>query len=89
MIKLRKMRWAGHVARMGGGGENRNAYRIWILVEKPVGKRPLGRPGHRWVHNIKMDLIEIGWDGMNWTDLVQDRDQWRALVNMVMNLQVL
>jgi hypothetical protein len=67
-------------------GETRNAYRI--LVGKPEGKRPLGRPRHRWVDNIKMDLREIGWDGMDWIELAQDRDQWRALVNMVMNLRV-
>jgi hypothetical protein len=64
-------------------GEKRNAYRI--LVGKPEGKRTLGRPRHRWVDNIKIDLGEIGWD---WIDLAQDRDQWRALVNAVMNLQV-
>jgi hypothetical protein len=57
-----------------------------ILVEKPEGKRPLGRPRHRRVNNIKMDLREIGWDGMDWIDLTQDRDWWRALVNTVMNL---
>jgi hypothetical protein len=67
-------------------GEKRNAYRI--LVGKPEGKRPLGRPRCRWVDNIKMDLSEIGWDGMDWIDLAQYRDQWRALVNMVMNLWV-
>jgi hypothetical protein len=67
-------------------GEKRNAYRI--LVEIPEGKRPLGRPRRRWVNNIKMDLREIRWDGMNWIDLAQDRDQWRALVNAVMNLRV-
>jgi hypothetical protein len=67
-------------------GEMRNAYRI--LVGKPEGKRPLGRPRRRWVNNIKMDLGEIGWDGSDWTELAQDRDQWRALVNTVMNLQV-
>jgi hypothetical protein len=64
-------------------GEKRNAYRI--LVGKPDGKRPLGRPRRRWVDNIKMDLREIG---MDWIDLAQNRDQWRALVNTVMNLQV-
>jgi hypothetical protein len=64
----------------------RNAYRI--LVGKPEGKRPLVRPRHRWEDNIRMDLGEIGCGGMEWTDLAQDRDQWRALVNMVMNLQV-
>jgi hypothetical protein len=65
------------------GGEG-NAYRI--LVEKLEGKRPLARPRCRWVENIKIDIREIGWNGMDWTDLAQD--QWRALVNMVMNLRV-
>jgi hypothetical protein len=59
-----------------------------LLVGKPEGKRPLGRPRHRWMDNIKMDLREIGWDGKDWIDLAQDRDQWRALVNTVMNLRV-
>jgi hypothetical protein len=59
-----------------------------ILVGNPEGKRPLGRPRGRWVDNIKMDLREIGWDGGYWIDLTQDRDQWRALVNTVMNLWV-
>jgi hypothetical protein len=54
----------------------------------PEGKEPLGRPRRRWVHNIKMDLTEIGWDGMDWIDLAQNRDQWRALVNTIMNLRV-
>jgi hypothetical protein len=67
-------------------GGKRNAYRI--LVGKPVGKRPLGRPRRRWVDNIEMDLREIGCDGMDWIDLAQDRDRWRALVNTVMNLRV-
>jgi hypothetical protein len=67
-------------------GEKRNAYRI--LVRKSECKRPLGRPRRRWVDNIKMDLREIGWNGMNWIDLAQDRVQWRALVNTVMNLRV-
>jgi hypothetical protein len=67
-------------------GETRNAYRI--LVGKPEGKRPLARPRRRWVDNIKTDLREIGWDGMDWIDLAQDRDKWRALVNTVMNLRV-
>jgi hypothetical protein len=57
-------------------------------VEKSEGKRPVGRPRRRWVDNIKIDLREIGWDGINWIDLTQDRDQWRALVNTVMNLCV-
>jgi hypothetical protein len=66
--------------------ENRNAYRI--LVGKPEVKRSLGRKIHRWVDNIKMDLRQIGWGGMDWTDLAKDRDQWRVLVNTVMNLRV-
>jgi hypothetical protein len=83
MIKSRRMTLAEHVARIG---EKRNAYRI--LVEKPEGKRPLGRPRCRWVDNIKIDLREIGRDGVDWIDLAQDRDQWRAVVNTVMNLRV-
>jgi hypothetical protein len=79
MIKSGWMRWAGHVARMGVKG---NAYRTL------VGKRPLGRPRHRWVDNIKRNLREIEWGGMNCIELVQDRDQLRALVNTVMNLRV-
>jgi hypothetical protein len=67
-------------------GEKRNAYRI--LVEKPEGKRLLGKSRRRWVDNIKMYLGELEWDGMDWIDLAQDRDQWRALVKMVMNLRV-
>jgi hypothetical protein len=83
MIKSRRMRRAGQVA---GIGEKRNAY--WILVGTQEGKRPLGRPRRRWVDNIKMDLREIGWEGVDWIDLDQDRDQWRVLVNTVMNLRV-
>jgi hypothetical protein len=67
-------------------GEKRNAYRI--LVGKPEGKRPLGRQRCRWVDNIKMDLREIGWDGMDWISLSQDKNQWRAIVNTLMNLRV-
>jgi hypothetical protein len=67
-------------------GKTRNAYRI--LVEKPEGRRLLGRPRRRWVDNIKVDLRETGWDGMDWINLAQDRDHWRALVNTVMNLRV-
>jgi hypothetical protein len=63
-----------------------NEYRI--LMGKPEGKRPLGRQRRRWVNNIKMDLREIGWGGVDWIDLAQDRDKWRALVNTVMNLRV-
>jgi hypothetical protein len=77
------MRLAGHVA---GMREKMNVYRI--LVGKPEGKRPLGRPRLRRVDNIKMDIREIGWDGMNLFGVAQYRDQWRALVNMVMNLRV-
>jgi hypothetical protein len=83
VIKSRTMTWAGHIARMG---EKRNAYRI--LVGKPEGKRPLGRPTRRWVDNIKMDLTEIGWDGMDWIDLAQNRDRWRALMNMAKKFRV-
>jgi hypothetical protein len=68
MIKSRRVRWAGHVPRMG---EKTNAYRI--LVGNPEGKKPLGRPRRRWVNNIKMDLRETRWDGMDWIDLAQDR----------------
>jgi hypothetical protein len=67
-------------------GESRNAYRI--LVGKPEGKRPLGRPRRRLVDNIKIDLREVGWDGRDWINLAQDRDRWRAHVNAVMNLRV-
>jgi hypothetical protein len=83
VIKSRRMRWAGHVARMG---EGRDVYRI--LMGKPEGKRPLGRPRRRWEDNIKMDLQEVGCEGLNWTELVQDRDRWRALLNAVMKLRV-
>jgi hypothetical protein len=83
MIKSRRIRWAGNVARMG---EKRNAYRI--LVGKPEGKRPLGRQRRRWADNIKIYLREIEWDGTDWTDLVQDRDKWRALVDTVISLRV-
>jgi hypothetical protein len=68
-------------------GEKRNAYAL--LVRKPEGKRQLGRPRRRWVDNIKMDLLEIGWGGVDWIGLAQDRDKWRALANVVMNLRVL
>jgi hypothetical protein len=81
MMKSRRMKWAGHVARMG---TKRNAYRV--SVGKPEGKIPLRRPRHRLVDNIKMNLRDIGWGGIEWIDLAQDMDQWRALVNTVMNL---
>jgi hypothetical protein len=83
VIKFRRLRWAGHVARMG---ERRGVYRA--LVGKPEGKRPLGRPRRRWEDNIKMDLREVACGGMDWINLAQDRDRWRALVNAVMNLRV-
>jgi hypothetical protein len=83
VIKLRRMRWAGHAARME---EKTNACRL--LVGKPEGKSPLGRRRRRLVNNIKMDLREVGWDGMDWIDLAQDRDRWRVYVNAVMNLRV-
>ena len=80
---FRRMRWAGHVARMGQG---RGVHRV--LVGKPEGKRPLGRPRHRWEDNIKMDLKEVGGGFEDWMELAQDRDRWRALVGTVMNLRV-
>jgi hypothetical protein len=82
IIKARRMRWAGHVGRMG---ENRNAYRL--LVGKPEGRRPLGRPKRRWL-DIRMDVVEVGWGDVDWIGLAQGRDRWRALVNSVLNLWV-
>ncbi|KAJ4438735.1 hypothetical protein ANN_14686 [Periplaneta americana] len=82
-IKSRRLRWAGHVARMG---ESRNAYRV--LVGRPEVKRPLGRPRRRWEDNIKMDLREVGYDDRDWINLAQDRDHWRAYVRAAMNLRV-
>jgi hypothetical protein len=76
IIKLRRMRWAGHVARMG---VKRKAYRL--LVRNPEGKRPLIRPRRRWVDNIRMDLGEVVWGNVDWIDLAQDTNKWRALVN--------
>jgi hypothetical protein len=83
VIKTRRMRWAGHVARMG---EGRGVYRV--LVGRPEGKKPLGRPRRRWEDNIKLDLREIVIDGANWIRLAQDRVQWRSFVKTVMNLRV-
>jgi len=77
------MKWAGHVARMG---QTRGAYRI--LVWRPEGKRPLGRSRRRWEDNIKMDLQEVGWRGMDWIDLAQDMDSCRNLVTAVMKLRL-
>jgi hypothetical protein len=83
VIKSRRMRWAGRVARIG---EGRGVYRV--LFGRPEGKRPLERHRRRWEDNIKMDLREIGIDVTNWIQLAQDRVQWRAFVNTVMNLRV-
>jgi hypothetical protein len=83
IIKSRRMRWAGHVARMF---ENGNVYRL--LVEKPEGKIPLGRLRRRCVDTIRMDLAEVGWGDVDWTGLAQDRNRWRALVNSVLNFRV-
>jgi len=83
VVKSRRMRWAGHVARMG---EGRGVHRV--LVGKSEGKRPLGRPRRRWKDNIKMVLQEVGRGCGDWMDLAQDRDWWRALVSTVMNLRV-
>jgi hypothetical protein len=83
IMKTRKMRWAGHVARMGEKG---NVYRL--LVRKPEGKRPLGRPRRRWVDNIRIALGELGWGDVDWIGLAQDRNRWRALVNSVFDLRV-
>jgi len=83
VIKSRRMRREGHVARMG---ERRGVYRVW--VGKPEGRRPLGRPRRRWENDIKMDLHEVGYGSMDWIKLAQDRDRWWALVNAVMNLRV-
>jgi hypothetical protein len=83
LIKARRTRWAGHVARMGEKG---NTYRL--LVGKPEGRRPLRRPRRRWLDNIRMDLVEVGWGDVDLIGLFQDRDRWRALVNWVLNLRV-
>ena len=83
VIRSRRTRWAGHVMRMG---EKRGIYRV--LVGKPEGKRPYGRPRHRWEDNIKMELQEVGCGGMDWIELAKDRERWQTLVNAVMNLRV-
>jgi len=83
VIKSGRMRWAGHVAHMG---EEKGVYRV--LLGKPEGRRPLGRPRHRWVDNIRMDLQEVGCGYMGWIGLAQDRDSWQRLVSVVMNLWV-
>jgi len=83
MVKSRRMRWAGHVARMG---ENRGVHKV--LVGKPEGRRPLGRPRRRCEDNIKMDLQEVGGGRGDWMELGQDRDTWRALLGMVRDFRV-
>ena len=83
VIKSRRMRWVGHAALMG---EERGVYRV--LVGKPEGRRPLGRPRRRWVDNIRIDLEEVGCGYMDWIGLAQDKDRWRTLVSVVMNLRV-
>ena len=83
VVKSRRMGWAGHVTRMG---EGRGVHRV--LVGKPEGKSPLGRPRHRWEDNIKMDLQEVGGGCGDWMELAQDRDRWRALVGTVRNFRV-
>ena len=83
VVKSRRMRWAGHAARME---EDRGVHRV--LVGKPVGKRLLGRPRHRWEDNIKMDLQEVGGGRGNWMELAEDRDRWRALVGTVRDFRV-
>jgi hypothetical protein len=83
-VKSRRMRWAGNVARMG---EDRKVYKV--LVGKPEGKRPLGRPRRRWEVGVRMDLRETGFGGVDWIRLAHDRDRWRAVESAVMNLRVL
>ena len=83
VIRSRRMRWAGHVERMGKGTD---VYRV--LEGNPEGKRPLGRPNSRWEDNIKMDLQDVRCEGMDWIELAQDRNSWRALLNAVMSLRV-
>ena len=83
VVKSRRVRWAGHVARMG---EDSGVHRV--LVGKPEGKRPLGRPRRRWEDNIKVDLLEVGGDHGDWMELAQDRDRWRALVGTVKDFRV-
>jgi hypothetical protein len=79
IIKSRRMRWAGHVAQMGGGRG---------MLGNPEGKRPLGRPRRRWINNIRMDLGEVGWGDVDWIGLDPDTNRWRAVVNSVLNLRV-
>jgi len=82
VIKSRRMRWAGHVACVG---DSKAVYRV--VMGRSEGKRPLGRPRRRWVDNIKMNIQEVGWVGVDWLELTQDRYRWRALVNVVRNIR--
>ena len=84
VIKSKRLRMAGHVARMG---DKRASYRVFVGTAN--GKRPLGRPKYRWEDNIKINLQEVGWGGVDWFDLAKDRDKWWAVVNAVTNLRVL
>ena len=83
MIKPSRMRWAGHVARLGNWS---GTYRVFVAIRE--GRRPLGRPRHRWEDTIKMDLQAVGCGGIDWIELARDKDRWRALVNAVMNIRV-
>jgi hypothetical protein len=83
IIKARRMRWVGHAARMG---KKRNTYRL--LVGKPKGKKPLGRPRRKWVDNTRMDFVEVGWGDADWIGLAYYMTRWRALVNSALNLRV-
>jgi hypothetical protein len=83
LIKSKRIRWTGHVARMGEKGDA-----LRLLLGKPERRRPLGRPRHRWLDNIWMDLVQLGWSDVDWIGLAQDKDRWRALVNSVLNLRV-
>jgi hypothetical protein len=84
VVKSRRMRWAGHVARMGGGERGVHG----VLVGRPEGKKPLGRPVCRWEDNIKMDLQEVGGGRGDWMELAQDSDRWQALVGTVRDFRV-
>jgi hypothetical protein len=83
IIKARRMKWEGHIARMW---KKRSTYNM--LVRKPEGRRPLGRPRRRWLNNIKIDLVDVGWGDVDWIGLSQDRHRWRVLVNSILNIRV-
>jgi hypothetical protein len=82
-MKARMMGWVEHVARMG---EKKNTYRL--LVRKPEGRRPVGRPRRGWLNNIRLHFVEVGWGDVDWIGLAQEKDRWRALVNSVLSLRV-